>query len=51
MNLGIVVKISKIVFEMIVFPSIILIAALLILNFVCKNAKKIAQSEQTLINA
>ena len=42
-------KIAKLLFELVIFPAIFIIAGLLIVNFVCKNAKIISKADQTIV--
>ena len=50
MKFEILPKIAKIIFELIIFPFIFLMIGFLIVNFTCKNAKKIAKAEQSIVN-
>lgn len=50
MKFEILPRIAKIIFEIIIFPFILIMAGLLIMNFTCKNAKKISKAEQNIVN-
>ena len=50
MKFEILPRIAKIIFEIIIFPFILIMAGLLIMNFTCKNAKKISKAEQSIVN-
>ena len=50
MRFEILPKITKIIFEIIIFPFILIMAGLLIMNFTCKNAKNISKADQTIVN-
>ena len=50
MTIGILTKLSKLLFELVIFPSVFIIAGLLIINFVCKNAKSISKADQSIVN-
>lgn len=50
MKFEILPKIVKILFELIVFPFIFILGGLLIMNFSCKNARKISKADQNIVD-